>query len=176
MGASSNSMIQQHYSSSPTNNNSSNTSFSGNLLPTTTSTSSLNFMSQVNFSFLQDSTSNKPVSKANRSKLLESQIVGKISHIFPIFNSRTRIELIALDLPDNVLQTLASCLHLEMDEQYFQVNWNQCLEQINNQKHKKQLCNFKLDELLHDLRYIKRSKVFILYNPRSDQFKLIVAQ
>ena len=35
--------------------------------------------------------------------------------------------------------------------------------------------NFKLDEILRELRYFKKSKVFILYSLKSEQYKLLVA-
>ena len=64
----------------------------------------------------------------------------------------------------------------EMEEQYFNANWAHFLEKLNNVKSKKQLSNFKLDELIHDLRYVKKSKVFVFYSLKSDQFKLLVVQ
>jgi hypothetical protein len=63
-----------------------------------------------------------------------------------------------------------------MEDQFFYMNWNQCLEKIGNTKYKKQLCNFRLDEILYDYRYSKKSKVFILYSLKSGGFKLLVAQ
>lgn len=131
-------------------------------------------MSQVNFHMLQSSGSSSGSATQNR-KRIEAQIVAKISNIFSLFNSRTRIEIIVSEMPESIMQTLATYMRLEMDEQYFQANWNQCVEQISNLKHRKQLLNYRLDELLRDLRYRKRSKVFVLFNTKSDQFKLIVA-
>lgn len=140
------------------------------------SSSSTSVMSQLNVTMLLE-PSNKQQSSGSSSsrKKLESQIVSKISHVFALFNTRVRIELIVIETPDNVIQALANGLHLEMEEQCFNANWASCLEKINNPKYKKQLCNFKLDEILHDLRYAKKSKVFILYSLKSDQFKLLVA-
>lgn len=144
-------------------------------ISSTSSTLTLTNTSQVNITYLLE-PSNKPqtIGNANRRKL-ESQVISKLNHIFGIFNSKTRIELIVIETPENVIQALANGLHLEMEEQYFSSNWNQCLDKINNHKYKKQLCNFKLEEILHDLRYLKRSKVFILYSLKSEQFKLLVA-
>lgn len=144
-------------------------------LSVTSSSSTLNFMSQMNITTLLDTSVKSQIMNMSNKKKLESVVVSKISHIFSLFSSRTRIEIIVLELPDIVLQTLANSLHLEMDEQYFSANWNQCLEQITNLKHRKQLCNLRLDETLKELRYVKRSKVFILYNSKSEQFKLLVA-
>ena len=132
-------------------------------------------MSQLNVTLLLEPSNKQQSSSSSNRKKLESQIVSKISHVFALFNTRVRIELIVIETPDNVIQSLANGLHLEMDEQYFNANWISCLEKLNNPKYKKQLCNFKLDEVIHDLRYIKKSKVFILYSLKSDQFKLLVA-
>ena len=134
-----------------------------------------NVMSQLNITILLEPSSKQQSTSGSTRKKLEQQLVAKLTHIFSLFSSRTRIELIAIETPDNVIQTLANGLHLEMEEQYFNANWMVCLEKLNNSKYKKQLCNFKLDEILHDLRYFKKSKVFILYSLKSDQFKLVVA-
>lgn len=179
-----------HQHQSPSNYGSS-TSLSVAMTPSSTSlnqgtssSSALNYMSQVNFHMLQSTGSGgggggggggSSGSASQNRRRIEAQIVSKISNIFSLFSSRTRIEIVVVDLPDCVMQVLSTSLHLEMDEQYFQANWNQCIEQISNLKHRKQLFNYKLDELLRDLRYQKRSKVFVLFNSKSDQFKLIVA-
>lgn len=164
-------------------NNSSNANLSVTMTPSSTSlsqsntsSSSLNYLSQVNFHLLQPlGTGGNSGSASQNRKRVEAQILAKISSIFPLFNSRTRIEIIVTDLPDCVIEVLATSLRLEMDEQFFEANWIQCLEKITNLKHRKQLSNYRLDELLRDLRFQKRSKVFVLYNLKSDQFKLIVA-
>ena len=143
--------------STPTFNNSSNTS-------------------QINTTLLVETSSRQQSSERGGStrKKLESQILSKMSHIFSLFSSKTRIELIALEVQDNVIQCLANGLRLDMDEQYFHSNWLHCLDKLNNPKSKKQLCNHKLDEIIHELRYVKKSKVFILYSLKSDQYKIIV--
>jgi len=132
-------------------------------------------MSLVNITILTEPYNRQQGNIGSNRKKLEAQIVAKISHLFALFSSRTRIEVIAIDTPDNVIQCLANCLHLEMDETYFNGNWTQFLDKLNNIKFRKQLCNFRLSELIHDLRYGKKSKVFIFYSLKSDQFKLIVA-
>ena len=139
------------------------------------SNSSLNNMPQLNITLLLEPSSRSQSSNSsnvNRKKL-ETQIVNKIGHVFALFSTRTRIELIAIETPDNVIQALANGLHLDMDESAYMGNWNQCLDKIN-QKYRKQLTNFKLDDIIRDLRYSKRSKVFMLYSLKSDQYKLIV--
>lgn len=138
------------------------------------SSTTLNVLSQLNVTLLLEPSSRQQSMVGSGRKKLENQIVTKINHVFGLFNTRVRIELIVIETPDNVIQALANGLHLEMDEQYFQSNWAQCLEKINNLKYKKQLCNFRLDEILRDLRYFKKSKVFILYSLKSEQFKLLV--
>ena len=142
----------------------------------TSSTSTThNIMSQLNITLLLEPSS-KPQSIAGSTrKKLESQVVSKINHVLALFNTRIRIELIVIETPDNVIQALANGLHLEMDEQLFNSNWAQCMEKINNLKYKKQLSNFKLDEIIRESRYFKKSKVFILYSLKSEQFKLLVA-
>jgi hypothetical protein len=159
------------YSASPVPTNSTiNTNISAN-----SSSNTSNIMSMLNITILTEPYNKQQSSGNTNRKKLESQIVSKISHVFSLFSSRTRIEVIAIETHDNVLQCLANSLHLEMDEQYFNSNWAQFLEKLNNIRYKKQLCNFRLDELIHDLRYVKKSKVFVFYSLRSDQFKLIVA-
>jgi hypothetical protein len=143
--------------------------------PSSTTSTSHNVMSQLNITLLLEPSS-KPQSIAGSTrKKLESQVVSKISHVLALFNTRIRIELIVIETPDNVIQALANGLHLEMDEQTFNSNWAQCMEKINNLKYKKQLTNFKLDEIIRESRYFKKSKVFILYSLKSEQFKLLVA-
>lgn len=160
------STVNSQYSSSPATTSS---------LTAASSSSTLNSSSQLNVTFLLEPSSRQQSTGSSTRKKLEIQIVSKINHIFSIFNSKTRIELIIIETHDNVIQALANGLHLEMEEQYFNSNWNQCLEKINNSKYKRQLCNFRLDEIIRDLRYVKRSKVFILYSYKSEQFKLLVA-
>jgi hypothetical protein len=139
------------------------------------SSTGYNIMSQLNITLLLEPSS-KPQSIAGSTrKKLESQVVSKISHVLALFNTRIRIELIVIETPENVIQALANGLHLEMDEQLFNSNWAQCMEKINNLKYKKQLSNFKLDEIIRESRYFKKSKVFILYSLKSEQFKLLVA-
>lgn len=130
-------------------------------------------MSQINMTFLLEPSNRAQQNNSTNKKKLELQLITKIGHIFSIFSSKTRIELIAIETPENVIQALANGLHLDMDEASFQNNWNQCLEKINL-KHRKQLTNFRLDEIIKDLRYVRRSKVFVLFSLKSDQFKLIV--
>ena len=142
--------------------------------PAPSSSTGTGIFSQLNMTILQETTSRSRA--ANKSKL-ESQITSKINHVISLFNSRVRIELIAIDTPDNVIQCLASNLHLESDETSFNSNWTQCLEKLNNIKLKKQLISFRLDEVLKGLRYGRdgpRSKVFILYSLKTDQFRLLV--
>jgi hypothetical protein len=144
------------------------------------STSLSSFSSQVNVTLLTEPSS-RPQSthggggSTQHRKKVESQIWPKLKHIFALFSSKTRIEIIAIETPEMVIQVLANGLHLEMEEQYFNSNWMQCMEKLNNSKFRKQLINFRLDEILHDLRYLRKSKVFILYSLKSDQFKLLVA-
>lgn len=113
--------------------------------------------------------------RGSSRKKIESQLITKISPVIALFNSKTRIELIAMEVQDNVINCLANGLKLDMDESHFNSNWSQCLINLNSLKNKKQICNLKLDEVLKDLRYVKKSKVFVLYNLKSDQYKLIVA-
>ena len=134
------------------NTNSSNTQSSANL----------NVLSQLNVTILLEPSSKQQSMVGASRKKLENQIVSKIIHVFALFNTRVRIELLIIETPDNVIQALANGLHLEMDEQYFTANWVQCLEKLNNLK------------VLRELRYVKKSKVFILYSLKSEQFKLIV--
>jgi hypothetical protein len=107
-------------------------------------------------------------------KNLEARLITKINHVLTLFNSKTRVELIAMEVQDNVINCLANGLRLDMDEKHFSSNWSQCLENLNNIKSKKQLSNFRLDEMLRDFRYVKKSKVFVFYNLKSDQYKLLV--
>ncbi len=158
--------------------NSSTASISTVSLAQTTSSpssSTLNLISQLNIIILIESASKQQQSSnASNKKKIESQIVSKVNHVLSLFSSRTRIELIAIDTADHVIQTLANGLHLEMDEQSLSGNWQQCLNSLNNAKIKKQLCSIRLYETIHDLRYSKRSKVFILYSLKNDTFKLLV--
>ncbi len=149
-----------------------NTPTSSNV--STIMTSSGNFASQLNVTFLLESHKQQSTSGPNRKKV-ESQIIGKLNHVFSLFSSRTRIELILIETTDNVLQILANGLHLEMEENFFNLNWAQCLDKLNNSKYKKQLYNYRLDEIIYEYRYIKKSKVFILYSLKSENFKLLVA-
>jgi serine/threonine protein kinase len=134
------------------------------------SSSSLNTTSQLNTIILVEQATR---SQSSRKKF-ESQIIPKISHILNLFNSRTRIELIAIDTPDNVIQVLAKELHLEMNLESFDSNWLQCLEKLNNTRYKRQLISLRFDEIIKDLRYTKKSKVFILFSLKTHQFKLLV--
>ena len=137
--------------------------------------STLSYMSQLNLTFVVEPTaSSRQQQQANR-KRLESQILPKISHLFSLFSARTRIELVAIEMPENVVQVLANGLRLDMEEACFDTNWRQCMEKIANVKYKKQLSAYKLDEVLHELRYVKKSKVFILYSLKSHQYRLLVA-
>jgi len=136
---------------------------------------SSNVMSQLNITLLTEPYSRQQPNIGSNRKKLEIQIATKISQAVSLFNARTRIELIAIDTPDNVIQTLANYLHLEMEEQCFNANWLLFLEKLENTRFKKQLCNFRLNELIRDLRYVKKSKVFVFYSLRSEQFKLLVA-
>jgi hypothetical protein len=165
--------INPSYSASPVQ---SSYNININSISSNTSSNSSNIMSQLNITILTEPYSKQQSSGNSNRKKLEQQIVAKVSHVFSLFNSKTRIELIAIETPDNVIQCLAHCLRLEMEEQYFNANWAQFLEKLNNIRFKKQLTNFKLDELIHDLRYVKKSKVFVFYSLKSDQFKLLVAQ
>lgn len=132
-------------------------------------------MAQLNITILVDATCRQQsIERGSSRKKLESQIMTKVNHVITLFNSKTRIELIALEVPDNVINCLANGLRLDMDEQHLSSNWAQCLEKLNSAKNKKQLCNYKLDEIIRELRYNKKSKVFILYNLKSDQYKLLV--
>ena len=136
--------------------------------------STANMSSQINITLLSEpSTRQQGNDRGSNKKKLEAQLVSKVNSVCNLFNARTRIELIAIEVQDNVIQCLATGLHLEMDEQYFNQNWQQCLDKLNI-KAKKQLANFRVDEIIKDLRYSRRSKIFILYSLKSDQFKLLV--
>jgi len=100
--------------------------------------------------------------------------MNKIGHVLTLFNSKTRIELIAMEVQDNVIQCLANGLRLDMDEAHFNSNWSQCLDRLNSAKNRRQLVNFRLDEIVSEMRYARKSKVFILYSLKSDQYKLLV--
>lgn len=149
----------------------------GNNMSTNSSNNfnSSGIMSQLNVTFLTEPYNRQQSSSNSSKRKSENQIVSRISHVFSLFSTRTRIELIVIEMPDNVIQCLVSCLRLEMDEQYFSTSWSQFLDKLNNIRFKKQLCNLKLDELIHDLRYVKKSKVFVFYSLKSDQFKILVA-
>lgn len=141
----------------------------------TPSFTSNNSMAQVNITILIESSSRQQSNERNPSrKKIEVQLLSKINHVLTLFNSKTRIELIAMEVQDNVIHCLANGLRLDMDEHHFRSNWNQCLEKLNNVKNKRQLHNFKFDEIIYDLRYVKKSKVFILFSTKSDQYKLLV--
>lgn len=160
----SNSSIPTTQSNAQTPNTSSNTPSVSNLT------------SQLNITFLMDLANRQQTNSGGRNKArLESQIISKISQVLSLFSSRIRIELIVLETADIVIQTLATGLHLEMEESNYVMNWNQCIEKLNNQRYKRQLTTLNLDQVIRDLRYVRRSKVFILYNLKSDQFKLMVA-
>jgi translation initiation factor 2-alpha kinase 4 len=177
--------------STPISNGLQNLSGAGNSQNTMNSNSSTflnNITNQLNITLLLEPSSSSSSSSSKQQqqqqqqsvasstrKKLESQVVSKIGHVFGLFNARIRIELIVIETPDMVLQALANGLHLEMDEQHFNSNWVQCLDKLNNVKYKRQLGNFKLDEIIRELRYAKKSKVFILFSLKSEQFKLLVA-
>ncbi len=131
--------------------------------------------SQLNITILTDTWPRQQSNERGlRRQKLENQLLNKIGNVLTLFNSKTRIELIAMEVQDNVIQCLASGLRLDMDENHFNSNWSQCLERLNNAKNRKQLVSFKLDEILCEMRYVRKSKVFIFYSLKSDQFKLIV--
>lgn len=200
-----NTFYHQHHSPSTTSATSSlsvslaPSALANSVSSSSSSTSALNYLAQANFHLLLESSGRQtgggggggqggggggggagggtqPGLSLPYRKRIETQIIAKCNNVFPIFNSRTRIEIIVIDLPDNVLGVLASTLRLDQDEQAFQNSWNQCLEQIGNLKHRRLLGNYNLDQTIRDLRFAKRSKVFILFNMRNDQFKLLVAQ
>ena len=134
-------------------------------------------MNQINITILTETSSRQQSSERNSGssrKKLEAQLLTKINHILAIFHAKTRIELIAMEVPDNVIHCLAQGLGLDMEENHFNSNWSQCLERLNSVKNKKQFVNFKLDEILCEMRYARKSKVFILYSLKSDQYRLIV--
>ena len=137
------------------------------------SSKSTNAFSQLNITILHENSGKQQQQTANRKKY-EAQILPKIGQVLSLFSSRTRVELIGIDSPDNVIQCLASGLHLEADEASFSSNWTQCLEKLSNTRFKKQLISFKLDEVIRELRYVECSKVFIFYSLKTNQFKLIV--
>lgn len=117
------------------------------------------------------SSNNNP---ANRRKI-ELNILTKLKPVLSIFSSRTKIEILAMDINDHVLQILANGLHLEAPETQFNANWNQCIEKIGQNKQSRQLTNLGLKTVIHDLRYVHMFSVFILYNLKSEQFRLLVA-
>lgn len=200
-----NTFYHQHHSPSTTSTSTSlsvslaPSALANSVSSSSSSTSALNYLAQANFHLLIDTGGRQtgggggggpsgggggggagggaqPGLSLPYRKRIETQIIAKCNNVFPIFNSRTRIEIIVIDLPDNVPGVLASTLRLDQDEQAFQNSWNQCLEQIGNLKHRRLLGNYNLDQTIRDLRFAKRSKVFILFNMRNDQFKLLVAQ
>ena len=119
--------------------------------------------SQINITILVESANSRQQSmeRGPTRKNLEARLITKINHVLTLFNSKTRVELIAMEVQDNVINCLANGLRLDMDEKHFSSNWSQCLENLNNIKSKKQLSNFRLDEMLRDFRYVKKSKVFV---------------
>jgi serine/threonine protein kinase len=133
-----------------------------------TSTTQVSSLSQLNITLLLDATN------VNRRRI-EAQITSKLTSVLSLFSTRTRIEIIAMEMPDNVIQALANFLHLDMEESAFNSNWAHSIERMNA-KYRRQLSNvLRLDEIIHELRYIKKSKVFILYSCKTEQFKLLVA-
>lgn len=115
-------------------------------------------------------------SNANFKKI-ESQIITRLMHVLQLFSTRTRIEVIAIEINDSVLQLLANSIHLESDEAHFDLNWKEFLDKLDklNSRCRRQIINFKLEELIRDLRYKVRSKVFIIYSIKSEQYKIFVA-
>ena len=161
--------------SSPAVSSTSTNSAGSNLNYNLASFSSANISSQINITLLSEPSTRQQGNDRGGSnkKKLEAQLISKVNSVCNLFNTRTRIELIAIEVQDNVIQCLANGLHLEMDEQYFNQNWQQCLDKLNI-KAKKQLANLRVDEIIKDLRYSRKSKIFILYSLKSDQFKLLV--
>jgi hypothetical protein len=143
------------------NSSNSNTMSSGSL---TSSNSSLNNLS------VNSRNSNTSLNY----KKIESQTVTRLAHILQLFSNRTRIEVIAIEIIDSVLQQLANSIHFDCDEQHFALNWKDFLDKLNP-KCRKQIINFKLEEILRDLRYKARSKVFVIYSLKSEQYKIFVA-
>ncbi len=131
--------------------------------------------SQLNITILTETSPRQQSSERGaRRQKLETQLMNKIGHVLTLFNSKTRIELIAMEVQDNVIQCLANGLRLDMDEAHFNSNWSQCLDRLNSAKNRRQLVNFRLDEIVSEMRYARKSKVFILYSLKSDQYKLLV--
>ncbi|RMZ99580.1 Eukaryotic translation initiation factor 2-alpha kinase 4 [Brachionus plicatilis] len=139
------------------------------------SATNLNCMSQLNVTLLLEPANRQQTNSNVNRKKLEQQVIGKLGQVFSIFSARTRIDLVVIETHENVIQILANHLHLEQDKTCFHNNWNICMEKINNKKLSRQLNNFRLGEILYELRYVKKSKVFIIYGYKSDQYKLLVA-
>lgn len=159
------------------NNTSLNPLVSSSPANTTNSASltNLNSMSQLNVTLLLEPANRQQTNNNVNKRKLEQHVIGKLGHVFAIFSSKTRIELIVIETHENVIQILSNHLHLEQDKANFRNNWNLCMDKINNKKYARQLTNFRLEEILYELRYVNKSKVFIIYGYKSDQFKLLVA-
>ena len=106
-------------------------------------------------------------------KKLESQIINRLMHILQLFSTRTRIEVIAVEIIDLILQQLANSVHLDCDEQHFDLQWKDFIDKLNPRS-RKLITSLRLEEVLRDLRFRARSKIFIIYSLKSEHFKVFV--
>ncbi len=128
--------------------------------------------SAINLSLASTSSNNSPINVTR--KKTEAHILQRIQSTLQLFSTKARIELIAIDLQELIVHTLANNLRLDLDEQIFSSSWLACMDKLNF-KLRKQLVVYKLDELLYDLRFVKRSKVFVFYSLKTEAFRVIVA-
>lgn len=148
-----------------------------------TNQSSLNNWSQLNITILQDSQRQQSTSISNNvgssgggssSNANINRIIARLTHLFSIFSSRTRIEIIVIDSPDLVIQTLGTYINIDCDEKTLHQYFTKCYDKLIK-KYEKQLINYRLEDILKDLRFIKKSKVFILCSLNGEYYKLLVA-
>jgi len=95
----------------------------------------------------------------------------KLSTISSLFTSKSRIEVFVFDVPDSILTIIISTLLIE-DE----ISYNTSLRTINEKiptRFQETISRFS--DQLKELRFIKRSKLFVMSSYKTDFYRFLAA-
>ncbi|CAF0782618.1 unnamed protein product [Didymodactylos carnosus] len=109
--------------------------------------------------------------KLINKKKIENQVQYKLSHILPLFTSKSRIEVFVFDLTDVVLMTFITTLNIEDETSY-----SQSLRLLIEKLPKLGEMLTRFGEQLKELRFGRtKSKLFVISSVKSDFYRLMVA-
>ncbi|XP_074662114.1 eIF-2-alpha kinase GCN2-like [Tubulanus polymorphus] len=123
----------------------------------------------LNITFLMPEVNTKLASNSKRK--IESQIHSKISTALQNLSSKSKVEVLSLDLDGKVLRTMAACLDLDNKEGY-ESSLGPVTEK--HQRHRKYLT--RIFDLIHELKFERSGTppVIVLFGQKDESCKIIL--